>query len=154
MIYLPQYISADMNITIISNSISFLYEASKVNSRNWLLISLGGIVNPRNLSLYGSDTQKNAGPYYPNKTFVSCTGISPVNKIADSSPHEVEIKRMMIDRAQKVFLLADHTKFEKVGQVFLCDFTVIDHIITDRPCGALENEPDFSSLGIHITVAE
>jgi DeoR/GlpR family transcriptional regulator of sugar metabolism len=151
---LPEYISEDLHITIISNSISFLCEASKVNCRNWLLVSLGGILNPKNLSLYGSETQKNAALYYPDKTIISCTGISSMNKITDLSPLEVEIKRMMIDRAQKVFLLADHTKFGQTGQVFICDFPAIDHIITDGPWEPQEKGLDFSAMGIDITVVE
>jgi DeoR family fructose operon transcriptional repressor len=143
MIYLPQYIPTHLRITIITNSISFLHETSKVNNYNWLLICLGGIFKPQNLSVHGSDTLKNAEPYYPTKTFISCAGISPVNKIADASPHEVEVKRMMIDRAQEVFLLADHTKFEKAGQVFLCDLDSIDHIITGPAFTELEDGRDF-----------
>jgi DeoR family fructose operon transcriptional repressor len=155
MIYLPQYIPADMHITIITNSISFLYETSKVNNYNWLLICLGGIFKPRNLSVHGSDTLKNAEPYYPTKTFFSCTGISPVNKIADSSPYEVEVKRMMIDRAQEVFLLADHTKFEKAGQVFLCDFDSVDHIVTGPAFADLEEGRRFiDKTDIHLVMAD
>jgi DeoR family fructose operon transcriptional repressor len=149
MIYIPQYISPDLHITIITNSISFLYETSRIGNNNWLLICLGGIFKTGNLSVHGTDTMKNADPYYPTKTFFSCAGISPVNKIADASPHEVEVKRMMIDRAQEVFLLADYTKFEKTGQVFVCDFLAVDHIITDRPVKGSGQDVDFlNSLDI------
>jgi DeoR/GlpR family transcriptional regulator of sugar metabolism len=155
MIYLPRYLSADIHITIITNSVGLLYEISKVNNYNWLLISLGGIFKPRNLSVYGSDTLKNVEPYYPTKTFVSCTGISPVNKIADSSPHEVELKRMMTSRAQEVFLLADHTKFEKTGQVFFCDFSSINYIITDSKFSLIEPVPEFiNQNSINLVIAD
>jgi DeoR family fructose operon transcriptional repressor len=142
MIYLPRYIPANITITIITNSIGLLYEISRVNSQNWLLICLGGVFKPRNLSVHGSDTLKNAEPYYPTKAFVSCTGISPLNQFADSSPQEVELKRMMIDRAQTAFMLADHTKFEKTGQVFLCDFSSIDCLITDPGFSRFEPEKE------------
>jgi DeoR family fructose operon transcriptional repressor len=155
MIYLPQYIPANIHITIITNSISFLYETSKVNNYNWLLICLGGIFKPQNLSVHGSDTLKNAEPYYPTKTFISCAGISPVNKIADASPHEVEVKKIMINRAQEVFLLADHTKFEKAGQVYLCDFDSIDHIITGPAFANIEAGRDFiNKTNIHPVMAD
>jgi DeoR family fructose operon transcriptional repressor len=139
MIYLPRYIPRDITITIITNSIGLLYEISRVNSGNWLSICLGGVFKPRNLSVHGSDTLKNVEPYYPSKTFVSCTGISPLNQFADSSPQEVELKRIMIDRAQTAYMLADHTKFEKTGQVFLCDFSSIDCLITDPEFSQLES---------------
>jgi DeoR/GlpR family transcriptional regulator of sugar metabolism len=154
MIYLPRYIPTDMSITIITNSIGFLYEVSKVDNYNWLLICLGGIYKPKNLSVHGSDTLKNLEPYYPSKTFISCTGISPMNKLADSSPQEIEVKRMMVDRGQEVFLLADHTKFEKAGQVFLCDFSAIDYIITDPAFSQLEINTNFINMyNIHLIIA-
>jgi len=143
MIYLPRYIPSDIHLTIITNSIGLLFEVAKVIDHNWLLISLGGTFNSNNLSVYGLDTIKNADPYYPTKAFISCTGISRINKIADSSPHEAEVKRMMINRAQEVFLLADHTKFTKTGQVYICDFSAIDHIITDKPVIGSKGEFDF-----------
>ena len=143
MLYLPRYIPPELNITIVTNSIGFLYETSKVSSNHWLLICLQGMVRSRNLSVYGYDTLKSAEPYYPAKTFISCTGISPVNKIADSSPYEVDIKRMMIERSQEVFLLADHTKLGKQGPVFLCNFSSIKHLVTDKSPGGLEGGMDF-----------
>jgi DeoR/GlpR family transcriptional regulator of sugar metabolism len=152
MIYLPRYLSADIHIT---NSIGLLHEISKVNNYNWILISLGGIFKPRNLSVYGSDTLKNVESYYPTKTFVSCTGISPVNKIADSSPHEGELKRMMTSRAQEVFLLADHTKFEKTRQVFFCDFSSMNYIITDSKFSLIEPVPEFiNQNSINLVIAD
>jgi DeoR/GlpR family transcriptional regulator of sugar metabolism len=131
--YLPHYIPPDMYITIITNSIGFLYETTKINNCNWVLICLGGIFNSRGLSVLGNSTLKSADAYYPTKTFISCAGISPINKIADFSPHEVEIKQLMIERTREVFLLADHTKFKNPGHIFLCDFDSIDHLITDSP---------------------
>jgi DeoR/GlpR family transcriptional regulator of sugar metabolism len=62
---------------------------------------------------------------------------------------------MMVDRAQEVFLLVDHTKFEKAGQVFLCDFDSIDHIITDPAFASLEGGGDFlDETKIRLIMAE
>ncbi len=130
LLYLPRHLPPKLYITILTNSINFLLEASKVQGHNWLLICLGGILNASNLSVHGPGAVKSAEQYYPNKTFFSCAGISPENKIADSSLHEIEAKRMMIARAQKAFLLSDSTKFKESGPMHLCDFDDVDHIIT------------------------
>lgn len=133
MNYLPGFIPPDMSLTIVTNSINFLLEASRVQRHNWLMICLGGIFKAGNLSVHGADTLKCAEPYYPSKAFFSCAGISPLNRVADSSLHEIEIKQMMIERAQEAFLLADHTKFSRPGQMFLCDFPSVDRVVTTRP---------------------
>lgn len=144
LMYLPRYISPDLNITIITNSIHFLLETSKIMRHNWLLICLGGIFRSSNLSVHGASAIKSAGEYYPNKTFFSCAGISPVNMIADSSLYEIETKQLMINRAQETFLLADRSKFEKLGQMYLCSFGSVNHIITN------EGQPISGDIGKHL----
>lgn len=130
-VYLTKYIPVDLQVTIVTNSIKLLLESVNNSHPNHLYICLGGIFKDSNLSLYGNIALKNAGEFYPSKAFLSCAGISPVNKLADASLHEVDTKRLMIERAQQVFVLADHTKFEKVGSIFLSDFASVDTIITD-----------------------
>lgn len=138
LLYLPQYLNPHMNLTILTNSLNFLLEAAKEPNRSWLLICLGGILNPRNHSVYGSGTMKSCEEYYPSKAFFSCAGISAESNVADSSLHEIEAKKMMIARAQKTFLLADHSKLNKAGQIFLCDFEDVDYIISDF--GAIDSD--------------
>ncbi|WP_334104705.1 DeoR/GlpR family DNA-binding transcription regulator [Muricomes intestini] len=130
-IYLPEYISNDIPVTFISNSILFLVEAAKYNKPNLTFICLGGIFKGANLSTHGYITIENAGDYYPNKAFLSCTGITSFRSITDSSIEETTIKKYMIDRSREVFLLADHTKFLQDGQIFLSSFDSVQHVITD-----------------------
>lgn len=129
--YLTKYISPELHVTIITNSIKILLEASANVNPNHVLICLGGMFNPNNLSVYGSGSLKNAEIYYPNKAFLSCAGIGTQNILADSSIYEIDTKRMMIERAPKVFLLADYTKFKKNSQIFLCKTSDLDYLITD-----------------------
>jgi DeoR family fructose operon transcriptional repressor len=37
----------------------------------------------------------------------------------------------MIERSQEVFILADYSKFERSGPVFLSNFASIDYLVTD-----------------------
>ena len=59
----------------------------------------------------------------------------------DSSIYEIDVKRLMMEKAQKVYMLADSTKFGKKGVVFLSDFSKVDYIVTDR-----ELSPDKARL--------
>ena len=129
--YLAQYVPANIQVTFITNSIQFLLEAAKLNNQNHMYICLGGIFKSSNLSIYGNMSLDNAKVYYPNKAFLSCSGISANRMITDSSIQELETKKLMIELSNQVFLLADHSKFEKDGQIFLSSFNNIDYIITD-----------------------
>ncbi len=127
---LLKYIPPDIKITIITNSIKLLTESTAASSPNHMVICLGGILNAANHSLYGNTALKNAAEFYPNIAFMSCTAIQP-GRLMDSSFLEVDIKRTMIERSGRVYILADHSKFEKTGQVFLSDFSRITAVITD-----------------------
>ncbi len=128
---LYKYIPPDIQVTFITNSISFLLECSKIQNPNHTVVCLGGIFKNSNLSIYGNIAIENAAHYYPNKAFFSCTGINNSNHITDSGIHEIDIKKALLLHSQKKYLLADYTKFNQVGQVYLMDLSEIDYIITD-----------------------
>ena len=130
-LYLPRHIARTIRVTIITNSLKLLLEAVRVRNPNLQLICLGGELKESNMSFSGTIPQRIAQDYYPSRAFLSCTSINEHQKLTDSSAAEVDTKRMMIERSQSVVVLADYTKFERFGQVFLADFPSIDVIVTD-----------------------
>ena len=130
--YLAKYIPADISVTVLTNSLGLLLEAGKRDCEKHTYICLGGIFKSRNLSMHGSITENCIKDYYPDKVFLSCTGIDIEKGIlTDGSMDEVESKKMMIGNAKKAVLLADGTKIEKSGQVYLCSLSDIDTVIFD-----------------------
>ena len=140
-IYLYKNLPPEMQVTIITNSISFLAECAKAVNPNHTVVCLGGILKSSNLSFYGNITMKNARQYYPNKAFISCTGIASKSRITDSGVQEIDIKRFLVEASKEVFLLADPRKFQPIGQIFLCEYADIDYLITT-------NEADYAYLGL------
>ena len=131
--YLAQHIPGDIGVTVLTNSLGMLIEAGRRGCEKHTYICLGGIFKSRNLSMYGSITENCIRDYYPDTVFLSCTGINTSNGIlTDGSMDEVEAKKMMIQNSKKVILLADNSKLEKEGQVFLCDIRDVDLIIFDH----------------------
>ena len=130
-LYLLQFIPRDYQITLFTNSLKLLIGLTEARLNNVMAICLGGQFNSSNFSTYGSLSLKSAADFYPNKAFMSCAGIHLPDELTDSSFLEVDTKRLMIERSQQTFLLADHTKFGRTGQVFLSNFSAIDLLITD-----------------------
>ena len=131
-LYLLQYLPADMQITLITNSVKLILGSLESEHGNLTSICLGGFFNASNLSTYGNISQRNAADFYPNRSFMSCAGIRLPDGLTDSSILEVDTKRLMIEHSQEVFILADYTKFERTGPVFLSSFASIDYLITDQ----------------------
>jgi DeoR family fructose operon transcriptional repressor len=130
-IFLVRCIPRNVNVCIITNSLKVLLEAVQLKNPNLRFICLGGELKESNMSFSGMIPQKVAQDYYPSKAFLSCAGINEHQMLTDSSAAEVDIKKLMIDRSQKVFVLADHTKFSSTGHVHLTELSSVNCIITD-----------------------
>ncbi len=90
--------------------------------------------------------------FFPSKAFLSCAGILPDSRLADTSMYEIETKRSFMRKSETVFLLADSDKFNKSAPYLLSDMDAVDCIITDR------QNPQFNwqlldSMGVAIVVA-
>lgn len=82
--------------------------------------------------MQGNIVRKILADYYVDIVLVSCTAVEIDGGIFDSNEEEAELKRVLINRGQKVILLVDHTKFNKVAFVRVFDFEKLDMVITDR----------------------
>lgn len=117
------------DVTVITNSVEVLQE---LNQSDLNIISTGGGVIQRSLSLQGPITQNTIKKYNVDIALVSCKGIDLEKGILDSNEAEAEIKRTMIKQSNKVVLLVDHSKYDKTSFVKLFDYENIDYIITDE----------------------
>ena len=117
-------------ITVVTNSIRQLFESTTINNQNMTIISLGGVFRAKNYSLAGSLSVDSARNFRPSKAFISCRAIE-VSGLSDGSIYEVETKRALIATAREVIVLADSSKFEETGTVYLADLKKATRVITD-----------------------
>lgn len=117
------------DITVITNSVEALHE---LNQSDLKILSTGGAFKKSSSSLIGTIAKNAIKNYHVEIALVSCKGMDISQGIMDSSDEEVEIKKRMIEQANNVILLVDHTKFDKLSLVKLFDFNNIDYIITEK----------------------
>ena len=116
-------------ITILTNSVEIL---KTLDNSPASIISTGGIVNKGMFSMQGNLVRRTFKDYYVDIVLISCTALEMDGGVFDSNEEEAELKKVLIERGQKIILLADHTKFDKVAFVRLMDFAGMDMLITDR----------------------
>lgn len=129
-ISLLKNINPHYQITVITNSIRQLFESTFLNNQNMTIISLGGVFRAKNYSLAGSLSVDSARNFRPSKAFISCRAIE-ASGLSDGSIYEVETKRALIMTAKEVIVLADSSKFDETGTVFLADLKTATRVITD-----------------------
>lgn len=117
------------NLTVITNSVHILndFSGSEMN-----IVSTGGNLRPRSLSLVGPVAHHTLQRYNVDKAIISCKGIDLDKGITESNEPECELKKYMLKQCEKVILLADHTKFDKVAFTVLSELERVDYLVTDQ----------------------
>ena len=118
----------ESNITVLTNSTQIINEFSEGEFR---IVSTGGTVNKHTFSMQGSIVRKVLKDLYVDIVLLSCKALNKKGGIFDSNEDEAEIKKLMVEKGQKVILLADHSKFDNVAFVKLMDFDKLDVLVTD-----------------------
>lgn len=95
------------------------------------VMMLGGKLVRNSLSVRDTYTLDGLKNIRCNKLFVSCDGFDLDAGITTAFVEEARVTNAMMDTATQVILLADSSKYGKVGFGKICDFGRIDILITD-----------------------
>lgn len=127
---LIRHIPAGMDITVISFSINVLEELKrkKINK----LIFGGGYYHPDTQAFECDDMRRFISGIRASKAFISPAGISMNMGLTCVKQYEEQIKKTMVANAGKRIILADSTKFDVVRPSYICGFSEVDTLITDK----------------------
>ena len=117
------------NLMVVTNS-SELF--SEIKTWKFGIICTGGVFNEKSMSFQGEMAKNVFRSYNARLAVISCKGLRLDGGIYDSYESEAEIKRVMLENAEKVALLVDHTKFDNKAFLKLTDINHIDYLITDK----------------------
>ncbi len=121
------YMADLKNVTVISHSLDVMN--TLINYPNLIGICAGGTLMT-NSSTFLVDT--NFYPYNYNKAFIATVGISANRRLTNTNLQEGQMKSHVIGHAKKVYIVADHSKFDIIAFNHFADFGDIDAIITDQ----------------------
>ena len=117
------------NITIITNSLEILVELA--DKTGWTILSTGGTLKEGSYSLSGSSAEKMIRDHHVDIEICSAKGIDMNMGITESNEKDAEIKKSIFNAANLKILALDHTKFEKISFIKVCDIKDVDVIATD-----------------------
>jgi DeoR/GlpR family transcriptional regulator of sugar metabolism len=84
------------------------------------------------MSFVGRSALQSLDNYYVDKTFMSCRSLSQVHGITDSNEAMSEIRQKLLSRSNSIYVVADHSKFDKTSFINICNFSDINGVITDK----------------------
>ncbi|MDL4841233.1 DeoR/GlpR family DNA-binding transcription regulator [Aquibacillus rhizosphaerae] len=138
-----KYITAK-DLTVVTNGLNHLEPLLEKNIQTYLL---GGFAKPRTGALIGQIAVDSLRKFRFDKTFLGVNGVHLTYGLTTPDPEEAALKSLALELGQKVYVLADHTKFHEVTftQIGELDDAII---ITD------EKDPDIVSEYRSKTVIE
>lgn len=116
------------HLIVVTNSAEVFLNPSNVKMH---IVSTGGIFNNHSMSFQGEVTKSTLHRYNANLAIIGCKGLNRQQGVMDSYESEAEIKKVMLEHADQVALLVDHTKFDQIAFLELTDYEKIDYLITD-----------------------
>lgn len=117
-------------ITVITNSVKVVSELAGV--KDCMVISTGGNLRVNAMSFVGHQAVYSIRNFNVDIAIVCCKGIDMERGITESNDMEAEVKKAMMRAAEKTFLVADYTKFNKVSFVNMLKLDDVDMIFTDK----------------------
>ena len=117
-------------ITVITNSIKVVSELA--TARDCTVISTGGTLREKSMSFVGNLTEDSISNFNVDVSVICCKGIDIQKGITESNDLEAQVKKAMMQSADKTFLVADYTKFDKISFIKMFKLEDIDMIFTDK----------------------
>lgn len=137
------------NITVITNSIIIAKVLSDKDSID--LIVIGGDLRKQTLALVGPIAENNLKNFNIDKVFIGANGITVKEGFTTPDYTEANIKKVFMNRSEKIIFVSDDSKFGKKSFVKIASINKADVLITNNINQELKN--DFENNDIKILVS-
>jgi len=119
----------DVAITVVTNSAAIIQSLGV--RPNVTIIATGGVLDPQTMAFAGTIAESTIQRFTFDRLFISCRGIDPKRGVGEASDELARLKQRMIEAANTVYVLADHSKFER-RPAFLCaSWDEVDVLVTN-----------------------
>ena len=117
-------------MTIFTNSIDIALVVSRQKLHEVRLT--GGTMRADDNALIGYDAIASVRNYHFDLALMGIVGVHLEAGFMDYGDHEAELRRTAGRQSSRTVILADHTKFGRLGRIRTFDFGAIDIVISDK----------------------
>ncbi|MBC8128033.1 MAG: DeoR/GlpR transcriptional regulator [Gloeobacteraceae cyanobacterium ES-bin-144] len=137
----------EVPLTILTNALNVFTALS--DRPNLDLICTGGLFDPRSRSFIGLTAEKSLQRYNIHRMFFSGNGLHLERGVSESNSRQAAFKERVVQSAQDVVFLGDHTKLGQQASFFFAGISDLSCVITDQLA-----DPEFigqvQALGIEV----
>ncbi len=128
-VYVARELSAFTNLTVITNA--FMVARELLANHSIKVIFLGGDVDLAHQFTYGPTTITQLNKYRADKLILATDGISSEHGFTTYHHQEADVIFTMIQRANQVIVVSDHSKIGKEGFFHVVPISALDILVTD-----------------------
>jgi DeoR/GlpR family transcriptional regulator of sugar metabolism len=148
-LYVAKALPAAFAFTAITNSI--MTAAELCNKPNVTVIMIGGELHHSSYSAVNNIAIEEAGRFKTDLAIISTRCVSLPEGLYETTLPLIEIKKTLVKNANKVLLVADHSKFNETAMCLSVPLKEIDVVITDG--GTPKDKMDqLKTLGLDVIV--
>lgn len=133
------------NLTVVTNDMTIAQVLTPVSGL--YVILLGGHIDEESNSTCGVLAANMVRTMHFDCCFFGTQAITPDWRIMTANAEKIETKRACLEAADKLILLADHSKFQKHKLYYIFDLWKLDVLISDYQASA-EEEKFFAEHGL------
>ena len=117
------------HLRVITNNLNVA--ALLCDNENFEVIVAGGVVR-RDRGVIGESTIDFIKQFKVDYGIIGISGIDADGTLLDFDYREVRVAQAIVENARQIFLVTDHTKFNRNPMVRFCHLSAIDAVFTDR----------------------
>jgi len=148
-------ISSRKNLKVFTNNIQVAAEILD-KSDHIKVFMIGGMLDMEHGTAVSHEAVALIKKLRVNKVLIGSCAISPERGLSSSEMDDAAIKKAMLKAGEKVYILADHTKFKRESLIKVADLSTEYTIITDSNI-ILEQKEVYNALiekGIPVIIAD
>ena len=149
-IEVAKHISKEMELTIVTNSISIIQHL--ISKPNFNVFVLGGNFKRNMGMLTGPITEMCLKNFFVDKVIVGEDGCDTRKGIYSSDLETAQLMQLMINNARQVILVADSSKFTRKSLTLSSSIDSVDIVVTDDEV-PIEDKRRLEDKGIRVMIA-
>lgn len=148
---LARHLCKAIDVTVMTNGLNIAWELA--NAAQVHVILAGGLVRKESLSVQGSQAGSCLQAYSFDTLFLGVDGFDLQFGVTTHNEGEAKLNQKMAERAKKIIVLTDSSKFGRVSLHRIAQFGKVDTVITDATISAAYRE-GLQGLGIELLIGD
>ena len=141
--------SADA-LVVVTNDVGIMNELAAREAVQ--LVFLGGTLRRKNLSFYGTQTERALEGLHVDKLFLAADGFHTEKGITTHYEPEALLNRLMCRAASEIILVADSSKFGRICLHKILEPLGIARVVTDAGI-ASDTRDELARIGVEVIIA-